>query len=111
MNYVTDTIGYLRVQLSLLGKEHDRTRKTAGNRVYEGDFNPINVDLLIEKFEVSPSNAWYNNPDQTQVGRIQKSVMTRARRLTVPSPEEYVDHQEVIRNHLTFSAFKRLELS
>ena len=79
------------------------------NRAYEGDFIPINVDLLIEKFDVSPSNVWYNNPDQTEVG-IQKSVMTKARRLTVPSPEEYVDHQKVIRHHLTFSAFKRLEL-
>lgn len=38
------------------------------NRAYEGDFIPINVDLLIEKFDVSPSNVWYNNPDQTQVG-------------------------------------------
>ena len=51
-------IGYSRVQPSLLRKEHDRTRKTGGNRAFEGDFIPIYIDFLIGTFEVSPSNVW-----------------------------------------------------
>ena len=61
-------MGDSRVQPSLPGKEHDRTRKTGGNRSYEGDFIPINADLLIGKFEVSPSNVWSQQSRSNPVG-------------------------------------------